>query len=46
MEHASPGESNCDGTMLEVGLRKLTRPRGSAPLALTMRFGGDKVMNR
>jgi hypothetical protein len=32
--------------VLEVGWRKLTRPRGSAPLVLTTWFGGDKVTNR
>ena len=40
-EHASPGGSNGDGTVLKVGRRKLTRPRGLAPLVLTMLFGGD-----
>jgi hypothetical protein len=46
VEHASPGGSKGDGTVLEVGWRKLTRPRGSVPLALTTRFGGDEVTNR
>ena len=41
VEHASPGGSNGDGTVLKVGRRKLTRPRGLAPLVLTMLFGGD-----
>jgi hypothetical protein len=43
VEHASPGESNGDGTVLEVGRRKFTRPCGLAPLAVTTRFGGDEV---
>ena len=46
VEHASPDKSNGDGTVLEVGQRKLTQPRGSAPLALTMWFGGEETMNR
>ena len=46
VEHASPGGSNGHGTVLEVGRRKLTRPRGSAPLALTTWFRGDEVTNR
>jgi hypothetical protein len=44
VEHASPGGSNGDGIVLEVGQRKLSRPHGSAPLALTTRFGGDELL--
>jgi hypothetical protein len=39
MEHASPGGSNGDGTVLKVRRRKLTRRCGLAPLALTTILG-------